>query len=377
MWGLSEEQIVMEQIKFGIIGAAGRGMAYEIPATEDDRVTITAVCDVSEDGVQRAQEVFDAAETYTDYHEMLWEASLDAVLIASPKEHHVPQSVAALERGLHVLCEVPPTRTLEEAKELVRAVNASEGSFMLAENDVFRREWMLIAELVADGRFGDVYYARSERVVAGKDHIEGSLWRRTWRVGRNGVTYPTHNLGPLLRWFSEDRIARVSCEGSGHHHVDPRGEGYEQEDTVVMMAKTEQDRLIVHRQDILSDRPAPRYRFELQGTNGCFESAAHAADEHMISFEDVDSDQRWESLWDYEEEYLSEIWRELLDVARETGRDGGDYLVFQSFVDALETGSKPPIDVHEGLDMTLPGLVSERSIADDGAWKTVPDSRKW
>jgi predicted dehydrogenase len=366
----------MDQVQFGIIGAAGRGMGYEIPATEDDRVTVTAVCDVSVDGVQRAQEAFDAAETYTDYHEMLWEADLDAVLVATPKEHHVPQSVAALERGLHVLCEVPVARTVEEAKELVRAVDASEGTFMLAENDVFRREWMLVAELVRDGRFGDVYYARSERITNGKDHIEETLWRRTWRVGRNGVTYPTHNLGPLLRWFPDDRIDRITCAGSGHHYSDPRGESYEQEDSVVMMAKTEQDNLIVHRQDILSERPAAGYRFELQGTGGCFESAAHAEDEHRISLGDEDVDQQWQSLWEYETEYLPDVWRDLPEIAHETGRDGGDYLVFESFVDAIESGSAPPIDVHEGLDMTLPGLVSERAIA-DGEWVDVPDSRNW
>jgi hypothetical protein len=71
--------------------------------------------------------------------------------------------VAALERDLHVLCEVPAARSVEESRELARAVEGSEGTYMLAENDVFRREWMVVAELVADGRFGDVYYARGER----------------------------------------------------------------------------------------------------------------------------------------------------------------------------------------------------------------------
>ena len=367
----------MDRIRLGIVGAAGRGIAYEIPASTDDRIEVTAVCDVSPEGRHRAQEAFDAAQSFSDFHDMLWEADLGAVLIATPKEHHVPQSVAALERGLHVLCEVPAARSLEEAKELVRAVESSDGTFMLAENDVFRRAWMLVAELVADGRLGDVYYARSERITSGKEKMERSRWRRTWRVGRNGITYPTHNLGPLLRWFPGDRIDRVACSGSGHHYTDPRGEGYEQEDSVVMMAKTEQDHLIVHRQDILSDRPACGYRFELQGTGGCFESAAHSGDEHRISLQDEDADGQWQSLTAFEAAYLPEMWRELPAVASQTGRNGGDYLVFQSFVDAIESDSPPPIDVYEGLDITLPGLLSEQSIAADGEWVDVPDPREW
>lgn len=367
-----------DQIQLGIVGAAGRGMGYQIPATEDKRVKVEAVCDIVQEGAERAQKAFDAEEAYTDFHTMIWEASLDTVLIATPVEHHVAQSVAALKRDLNVLCEVPAGRTINECRDLVEAVNQSSGMFMLAENDVFRREWMLVAELVSDGRFGDVYYARSERVTNGKDHIEEALWRRTWRVERNGVTYPTHNLGPVGRWFLNDRIERVACAGSGHHNIDPRGDPYDQEDTVVMLGKTENDCLIVHRQDILSERPAAGYRFELQGTKGCFESAAHSDDTHWISFADRNENGRnWEPLEEYADEYLPECWQNIPDIARETGRNGGDYLVFEAFIDALVSDSDPAIDIHEGLDMTLPGLVSQQSIDSDGEWVHVPDSREW
>ncbi len=40
-------------------------------------------------------------------------------------------------------------------------------------------------------------------------------------------------------------------------------------------------------------------------------------------------------------------------------------------------GRKPPIGVHEALDMTLPGLVSQQSIEQGSCWLPVPDSREW
>ena len=364
-----------ESIKIGIVGAGGRGGDYVIPATIDDRVSVEAVCDVSSEGLSIAKDAFDATEAYTDFHRMLWEAPLDAVLIATPKEYHVAQCVAALERGLAVLCEVPATRSLEEAKELARVVETADQPFMMAENDCYRREWMVIAELVADGQFGEPYYVRSERLMCSPAHIEEALWRRTWRAGRNGITYPTHNLGPVLQWFPDDRITRVSCAGSGHHYTDIRDNQYEQEDTVVMLAETAQDRLIVHRQDILSNRPAVPYRFELQGTNGCFESAAWKDGSHRVWFSDSPED--WTTLETFEPEYLPDMWRELPEAAKETGRNGGDYLVFKAFIDSLESGDSPPIDIHDALDMTLPGIISEQSIAHDGKWMDVPDSRDW
>ena len=361
-------------IHLGIVGAGGRGMAFRIPALEDDRVDVQAVCDVSQEGLERATEAFDALEGYTDYHEMLWQSSIDAVLIATPKEYHVPQSVAALERDLDVLCEVPAARSAEECKELVRAVDQSEGTYMLAENDVFRREWMLIAELVKNGQFGDVYYARGERVTDDKNKLQSTPWRRTWRSGRNGITYPTHVLGPLLQWLPDDRIDRVACEGSGHHYMTPEGDNYDQEDSVIMLAKTEQGRLIVQRQDILSERPSVPYRFELQGTEGCFESDTTGGTNHRVQLGNTEG---WRPLTDYEDDFLPEQWNKLPDIAGETGRNGGDYLLFKHFIDSIVNGTEPLLGVHEGLDMTLPGLLSERSIEHDGEWVSVPDSRDW
>jgi len=47
------------------------------------------------------------------------------------------------------------------------------------------------------------------------------------------------------------------------------------------------------------------------------------------------------------------------------------------FVDAIR-GRKPcPIGIHEAMDMTLPGLVSQESIRQGGAWLPVPDRREW
>jgi hypothetical protein len=45
------------------------------------------------------------------------------------------------------------------------------------------------------------------------------------------------------------------------------------------------------------------------------------------------------------------------------------------FVDAVVEGRQVELDVYTALDMTLPGIVSEASIATNGAWLPVPDPR--
>ena len=47
------------------------------------------------------------------------------------------------------------------------------------------------------------------------------------------------------------------------------------------------------------------------------------------------------------------------------------------FVDAVANGHAPAVGIHEAMDMTLPGLISQQSIAEGGKWLDVPDSREW
>jgi len=60
-----------------------------------------------------------------------------------------------------------------------------------------------------------------------------------------------------------------------------------------------------------------------------------------------------------------------------TGHGGGDYFEIIDFVNAITGERKCPIGIDEAMDMTLPGLVSQQSIAQNGMWLEVPDSRKW
>ena len=52
------------------------------------------------------------------------------------------------------------------------------------------------------------------------------------------------------------------------------------------------------------------------------------------------------------------------------------YFKVRDFVDSVLTDTPPPMDVYTAMDFTVPGLVSEQSIANGGAPMEVPDFRK-
>ncbi len=374
----------IEKLNIGIVGAAGRGASFRAAFDAQPVTRIHAVCDVREDALQEAARTLSATETYTDYDEMLAKSDIDAVVIGTPMQFHAPQAIAALERNLHVLSEVTAGVSIEECRALVGAANRSQAVYMMAENYVYARPVVLVKELVRRGLFGEVYYTEGEYIHELKALNEITPWRRRWQTGIDGVTYGTHSLGPILQWLSAepgkpaDRVVRVSCEGSGHHYRDPRGDAYENQDTCVMLCKTARGALIKIRVDMLSERPHAMHNHCLQGTKGCYESGRGPGERHKVWLADVCPDKdTWIDLFDLERDYMPVLWRDPPEAALKAGHGGGDYFEVLDFVKSIVEGAPCPIGIHEAMDMTLPGLVSQLSIANGGVWLDVPDSREW
>ena len=367
----------IEKLNIGIVGAAGRGGSFRAGVEATEGARIHAVCDIRQDALDAAAARLGASEKYLNYDEMLEHSEVDAVIIGTPMHLHVPQAVQALARELHVLSEVTAAVTIEQCRELVAACNASSAVYMMAENTNYMKSNVLVTELVRRGMFGQTYYAEAEYLHDLKYYEEKTPWRREWQTGIRGITYGTHSLGPVLRWMPGDRVTRVCCEGSGSHYCDRSGKPYV-DDTCVMLAKTVKGALIKIRMDMLSERPAVTCTFQLQGTKGAYESERSARETPKVWLADIcEEKEKWIDLWQLEGDYMPEIWRSPSEEALRAGHGGADYFAVHDFVNSV-TGKAPcPIGIHEAMDMTLPGLVSQQSILEDGAWLEVPDSRDW
>jgi predicted dehydrogenase len=377
-------------IRVGIVGAAGRGGSFRA-ALAANGAAVTAVCDVNAERLAAVARDLAAGETYTDYEAMLERARLDAVVIGTPMQCHAPQAIAALERNVSVLCEVTAGVSLDECRRLAAAARRSRGVYMMAENYTYMKSNVLVRELARQGLFGTPYYAEGEYLHELKDLNEITVWRRTWQTGIAGVTYCTHSLGPILQWMPGDRVARVSCVDAALRHRDPRGEPYGQM-TPVMLCATARGAVIKIRVDMLSDRPHAMTNYQLQGTDGCYESSRGGPGERdKIWLRALNKgrahswgrDLDWidagalMTVEDLADRYLPEIWRRPPPEALRAGHGGGDFFEVWDFLRAVRGEAPCPIGIDEALDMTLPGLVSQQSVLQGGAWLDVPDSRAW
>jgi predicted dehydrogenase len=195
-------------IGYGFISANGHLPAYlqRIQASGD--VQITAVADVCSIRRNVAQEALPGARMYSDYGALLVaEASnLDFVDIATPPCDHAAIAHAALAAGLHVLCEKPLTRTIEEARSLLDHAETARRVLFPCHNYKHAPMIKAIREIVQSGRIGRI---RSVTLNTYRNtHAKGvtewnSQWRRESRYsgGGIGMDHGSHSLYLTFDWL--------------------------------------------------------------------------------------------------------------------------------------------------------------------------------
>ena len=362
------------ELKVGIAGEP-RGRSFADACKPFAGVKVTAICDSNPEALAKAKADLGGIETFMDFEEMV-KTDLDVIVVATPQNLHAPMCIRAMEEGKHVLSEVPAAVDLDQCAALVRAVRSTGKTYMMAENYCYRKPNVLVRELARRGFFGQMYFGEGEYIHDVKELNEATPWRRRWQTGINGNTYPTHSLGPLLQWTGE-RVVAVSCSGSGHHYADAHGRPYENEDTTTTLCRLSGGGLIVLRLDMLSERPHNLTYYSLQGTKGCYEAPRGLGDQPKIWLMDFHDrrEAHWHSLWEFEKEYMPEMWRNPPEEAKRAGHGGGDFFEVLDFLNAIKSGAPPPIDVYAALDFTVPGLISQQSIVQGGQWLAAPDFR--
>ena len=143
-----------ERLAIGVIGAAGRGGRL-LHVQEGLDVSVRAVCDTRAEPLEAVKQELGAERSFADYRDMLDSVRLDAVIVGTPMPFHAEHSIAALERGVSVVSEVPAAVSVDECRRLVAACRASSATYMMAENYICMRQNQLVKEIVAAGLFGN------------------------------------------------------------------------------------------------------------------------------------------------------------------------------------------------------------------------------
>jgi predicted dehydrogenase len=107
-----------------------------------------------------AEAMFGGLTTHDSFDDLL-DSAPDVVWLASPTHLHASQSIDALAAGAHVFCEKPMTYSVEEAKSVVAASQATCKVFNVGFHLRFCDALVTLKNLIDSGRLGRVIHLRA------------------------------------------------------------------------------------------------------------------------------------------------------------------------------------------------------------------------
>ncbi|RYY59192.1 MAG: Gfo/Idh/MocA family oxidoreductase [Chitinophagaceae bacterium] len=412
------------KVRVGMIAIGMRGQLHLSEMLKRNDVEVIAMADPDKQMMAMAQALVKqfnkkAPVEYSngnhDYRNLLKRDDIDAVIIASPWEWHVPQGVEALNAGKIVGMEVCGAIKLQDCWDIVHAAEKNKLGVMPLENVCYRRDIMAVHNMVTKGMFGEVLhlqggYQHDLRGVLFNDGVtpydsgaefgakgySEAKWRTQHYVDRNGENYPTHGLGPaamavnINRGNRLTRLSSVATKSRGLNRYivnHPKGGAnhpnakikYKQGDIVNTQIQTANGETILLTLDTSSPRPY-NLGFRVQGTNGLWEDH-HAGefDKGMLHFEDISAKHTWDNPQKFMEENDHPLWKRFEKDAENSGHGGMDFFVDNAFIECIKRKIEFPMDVYDLATWYAITPLSEKSIAMGGQVQGIPDftNGKW
>ena len=190
------------------IGIAGYGywgpnLARNFSALPSAR--LSAVCDLNTERLEHMRKIYPSVDAYTDFDEMLRDADLDAVAIATPLKTHYALAKACLSAGKHVLLEKPMAATSEQCKELNELAKLAGLTLMVGHTYLFSDPVRKIAEIIRSGDIGELRYINCQRLNLG-------LFKQDINVAWD---LAPHDISIILHVMGESPLV-VNCQGNAH-----------------------------------------------------------------------------------------------------------------------------------------------------------------
>ncbi|MEK8126769.1 Gfo/Idh/MocA family oxidoreductase [Paenibacillus filicis] len=209
--------------RIGIIGCGGIANGKHMPALKNQpNAQMVAFCDIEEDRARDAAAKFGAegAQVYTDYRELLNDASLDVVHICTPNDSHAEITIASLEADKHVMCEKPMAKTAADARRMVEAAKRTGKKLTIGYQNRFRPDSQYLKRICEDGDLGEVYYAKAHAIRRRAVPTWGVFLDEEKQGGGPLIDIGTHALD-LTLWMM-DNYKPKAVLGTAFHKLSQR-----------------------------------------------------------------------------------------------------------------------------------------------------------
>lgn len=145
-----------KKIVLGIIGAGRIGKLHAENVVKNFvNVRVKAIADIYADKIKEWADSLRIENVYSDYHEILNDPEIDAVLICSSTDTHSTITIEAANAGKNIFCEKPIDYDLDRIDAALKAVERAGIKYQVGFNRRFDRNFSKVCKLVKEGKIGD------------------------------------------------------------------------------------------------------------------------------------------------------------------------------------------------------------------------------
>jgi len=352
-------------IRVGVYGI-GRGRSFAEQATAMDGVELAAICEQRERPLQEFLSAHPGVTGYTEYSKML-EHDLDAIVLANYCTEHAPAAIQALQAGKHVQSESIAIKTMGEAVELVKAVEASGKVYMYAENYAYMTCVQEMAHLYQKGEIGEFRYGEGEYVhpVSADTKISLSPTFDHWRNWIPATYYCTHSMSPIM-YITHLRPVKVNGFVIPWDPKTPAcSDTYKRNDLAcIIMVQMENG---AYAKLLFGSLEKHYVWYRVYGHEGEMEMSRTDGGQLTIHREPWNKKPGEPADLTYRPEF-----RQFHELAARSGHGGGDFFMLHEFIEAIRTETQPFLDIYRGLQMSCLGILAYKSALNNNMAFDVP-----
>lgn len=151
-----------DRLRIGIVGCGRVTQSMHLPALARlPDAEVTALAEPDDEKLAAAADAFGVSARFSDHHDLLAGAPLDAVAVCVPPTAHARIALDALAAGRHVYLEKPVTLDLDEASDLLEAETRADRRVALGFNYRSHRLVLRAREALQQGALGPVELVRT------------------------------------------------------------------------------------------------------------------------------------------------------------------------------------------------------------------------
>ncbi|HEX2954617.1 MAG TPA: Gfo/Idh/MocA family oxidoreductase [Bacillota bacterium] len=150
-----------KRIQIGLIGGGMFGANHIETIRRDGRAEVRWVCDRHEPSLVAIQDKYEVVRGTTDYHKVLEDPEVDAVIVVTPPFTHAEIATDVLRAGKHLLIEKPMAVNRAEVQAII-AEKGKHPELVVLEGSCrhsrLQPKFDFVKAMIDAGKLGDVYH---------------------------------------------------------------------------------------------------------------------------------------------------------------------------------------------------------------------------